>query len=269
MRRDSARENARRADPATLFAAGALCLLLFLSSCSCLGPFCQGSPEWAPCPAGTVGTGNACRLRQPNYHACTCTCPRAFDRGANVQTPAVAFPASSAGGPLVGGEQLPGSGGTIIGGPGLASGSTEPWWQVDFDADPDGWLPQAELAVVDTLATKTIMVCLPPELNPNLSGSHVATAEELESDCSVRAATRINQLLGAELRQACSCTRFVNSDPTGPPPPDNAGTPAAMHRAATPRVSASSPARIPPTRLPIRCPLPCSRRRPSATCAER
>jgi hypothetical protein len=166
-----------------------------------------------------VDVGHACKgLRAPNHYTCECSCPKPLAAGVHAETTAQVSPASSPGGPAAGNDQAQASTGTIIGGPGQPTGTTERWWQVDFDTGTDGWVSETQLAVTDLLAFNDLDVCVPPTMNPNLSGGHSPTEQEVEDDCNIRAGTRFQQLTGQDVPTSCSCDA-VNTPATHTPAP--------------------------------------------------
>jgi hypothetical protein len=92
----------------------------------------------------------------------------------------------------------------------------EAWLLVNFDAETDGWVLQAQLTPNDPtpLVVKPLDVCLPPDLNANLEGGHVPTPAEVEADCSVRVAGQFGAVAGVDLPAGSTCTCTATSAPT-------------------------------------------------------
>ena len=224
MRVDLVRENSRPSVAVASWLLGSV--LVLLAGCECFPPpipICQSPPEDiaspVTCGAGTVQVGDVCEVRSPNNYSCECTCPKAFAVGVRVATTAAVFPASSPGGVPANDQQAPGSGATVVGGPGQVSGNMANWWQLDFDTGPDGWVPEADLAVTDTLGTFDLDVCVPPTLNPN-DGGQAPSDQDIANDCAVRAAARANEITGTQISQACTCTALDTPTTHQPAPWD-------------------------------------------------
>jgi hypothetical protein len=218
MRLDAAPANARRISPATYGALTALVLFLgalslFIIGCQLVFPI----DDYEACEPGQVSDGETCVDRTPNYYTCECSCttasPGGFAIGARVRvtfTPDVNVRDNPAGNIL--GQQTTGLEGTIVAGPVQADldgdGVPETWWQVDFDTDPDGWVIEPSLEVIQSLV-KDLKVCLPPLLNANVDGGHVPSPEEVIADCSTdRVAAHFAEITGQQLPPdtTCSCT---------------------------------------------------------------
>ena len=188
----------------------------------------------------------------PNYYVCQVTCAKgSFVTGSHVQTIADGSVSASPGGALVGSEAA-GSNGTIIGGPGIPSGTNEVWWQVHFDDGLEGWAPQTNLVVTDgtdIVLQKQLDVCAQPQWDqnrPEFTGE--PTPSVVTDDCRGPVESRFLELHGQDIPPGTFCkfdaltslTQFDGScdldctDPSGhcltmgwdpdPPAPDSLST---------------------------------------------
>ncbi len=71
-----------------------------------------------------------------------------FGIGAHIQLFAAFNPRISGGSATTTGSQPAGATGTIIGGPYVSGGGSDPWWQIDFDTGADGWVKTSYLTLL-------------------------------------------------------------------------------------------------------------------------
>jgi hypothetical protein len=198
---------------------------VFVIGCASQQVGCGTSPfeNAQRCPPGTYAVNQMCKrivTDTPNNYTCECSCPKPFAVGVRARTTADVFPESAPGGSPAGNQQSQASAGTVIGGPGHPPNAIENWWQVDFDAGTDGWVSEAELAVTDALLFADLDVCVPPSLNPNLSSGRIPSAQEIQDDCSIRVASRFQQVTGQDVPTACSCASLDTPATHAPAPWD-------------------------------------------------
>ena len=189
------------------FAAGIALLMLlaglslFLIGCDLIFTL----DHIATCPEGQTPVGKVCVPRATNNYVCECTCatPLVVDARVTV-VPAQALVFDGPALTTAIGVQSQGTPGVVLEGP-LAdtNGGPVPFWRVNFDQGPDGYMLETDIAAISLI--KDLDVCLPAAINPNVGGTVPHFDPDFINDCKTRVEPNLPGIVGVHLPQGSTC----------------------------------------------------------------